>query len=149
MKPGFISFVLDTAFRVLVPFTLVYGVYVLIFGEYGPGGGFQAGTALSVGVILSKLIQGKEKAQFNIRGSMALILAGIGTFIYAAVGFTTMIFGGKFLEYEFLPIPVHELTELHVWGILGIEIGVTICVMTTFIAIFSALTGEEGPFKDA
>lgn len=147
MKKGFISMVLDTSFRVLVPFTLVYGLYVLIFGEYGPGGGFQAGTLLSVGVILSKLIQGSEKAQFNIRGTKALMLAGFGTFIYAAVGYITLLFGGKFLEYEFLPLAVYELTELHVWGILGIEIGVTLCVMTTFIAIFCALTGEEGPFK--
>ena len=38
MKDDFISIILDTAFRVLVPFTLIYGVYVLVFGEYGPGG---------------------------------------------------------------------------------------------------------------
>jgi multicomponent Na+:H+ antiporter subunit B len=138
MKDDFISII-----------TLIYGVYVLVFGEYGPGGGFQAGTALSVGVILSKLIQGNDKAEFNIRGTKAVILAGIGTFIYASVGFITLLFGGKFLEYEFLPLPYHSLTELHLWGILGIEIGVTMCVMTTFIAIFSTLTGEEGPFKDA
>ncbi|KUO51271.1 MAG: hypothetical protein APF76_17475 [Desulfitibacter sp. BRH_c19] len=147
MKHPFSSIVLDTAFRVLVPFTIVYGVYVLVFGEYGPGGGFQAGALLAVGVLLSKMIQGK-KAIFNIGGSKALILAGIGTFIYAAAGFTTMLFSGKFLEYESLPLMLHELAEFHVWGILWIEIGVTMCVMTTIIAIFSVLTGEEGPFNN-
>lgn len=42
MKKPFGGIVLDTAFRLIVPFSLVYGVYVLIFGEAGPGGGFQA-----------------------------------------------------------------------------------------------------------
>jgi multicomponent Na+:H+ antiporter subunit B len=147
MKQFFTSIVLDASFRVLVPFSIVFGMYVLVFGEYGPGGGFQAGALLAVGVLLSKLIQGK-KARFNISGNTALILAGIGAFFYAAVGLTTVLFGGKYLEYERLPIPVHEIVELHSWGILGIEIGVTLCVMATIIGIFSVLTGEEGPFKD-
>ena len=54
MKKPFGGIVLDTAFRIIVPFTLIYGVYVLIFGEAGPGGGFQAGALLSIGVVLSK-----------------------------------------------------------------------------------------------
>ena len=33
MKKPFGGIVLDTAFRLIVPFSLVYGVYVLIFGE--------------------------------------------------------------------------------------------------------------------
>jgi len=118
----------------------------LVFGEYGPGGGFQAGTLPSAGVILSKLVQGNEDAKLNIRGGKALMLAGAGAFFYAMVGYVTLLFGGRFLEYEYLPLAVHALTELHLWGILGIEIGVTVCVAATFIAIFSILTGEGGIF---
>lgn len=65
MKKPFGGIVLDTAFRIIVPFTLIYGVYVLIFGEAGPGGGFQAGALLSIGVVLSRLIMG-DHASFNI-----------------------------------------------------------------------------------
>ena len=65
MKKPFGGIVLDTAFRLIVPFSLVYGVYVLIFGEAGPGGGFQAGALLSIGVVLSRLIMG-DQASFNI-----------------------------------------------------------------------------------
>ncbi|KJS19471.1 MAG: hypothetical protein VR72_18670 [Clostridiaceae bacterium BRH_c20a] len=143
MKKGFGSIVLDASFRVLVPFTLVYGVYVLVHGEYSPGGGFQAGALLAVGIILSRLIQGNEKALFNIKGNVALILAGIGTALYALIGFSTIFLGGKFLEYGRLPFSVHDPAELHALGMLGIEIGVTLCVMMTIVAIFDALTGEE------
>ena len=85
MKKPFGGIVLDTAFRIIVPFTLIYGVYVLIFGEAGPGGGFQAGALLSIGVVLSRLIMG-DHASFNISVKNSLVLAGVGTFIYAATG---------------------------------------------------------------
>jgi len=97
---------------------------------------------LAVGVVLARLIQG-ENAIFNMKGNTAIILAGIGTFIYGAIGLTTIIFGGNFLEYEKLPINVHYTPELHALGMLGIEIGVTICVMATIIGIFDALTRGE------
>ena len=47
MKEPFGGLILNVAFRMLVPFTIVYGVYVLCLGEFSPGGGFQAGALLS------------------------------------------------------------------------------------------------------
>lgn len=142
MYRHFGSIILDTSFRILVPFTLVYGIYVLVHGEYSPGGGFQAGALLAVGVVLARLVQGRD-ASFNIKGTTALVLAGIGTAIYALIGFSTMFFGGKFLEYGKFPIHMHDPAELHALGMLGIEIGVTICVMATIIGILDALTRGE------
>ena len=51
MKEPFGGLILNVAFRMLVPFTIVYGVYVLCLGEFSPGGGFQAGALLAVGVL--------------------------------------------------------------------------------------------------
>jgi len=141
MNERFGTIVLDTAFRFMVPFIILYGVYVLINGESSPGGGFQAGALFAIAVILSRLVHG-EKAVFNISGNTALILAGIGTFVYGFVGVLTLMYGGNFLEYGVFPMDI-LITEKHALGILGIETGVTICVMSTFITIFDALVGEE------
>lgn len=138
MKKPFGGLVLDSSFRIIVPFTLVYGVYILTHGEYSPGGGFQAGALLAVGIVLARLIQGKD-AGFNVSGPMAVVAAGVGTFIYAATGWMTMIGGGNFLDYSFLPVPMHHLPELHALGILLIEIGVTVCVMMTIVDIMDAI----------
>lgn len=140
-RPG--GVLLNTAFRVIIPFTLIYGSYVLFHGEFGPGGAFQAGAVLAIGVLLSRLIEG-EKACFNISGNTAFIIAGLGAFIYGGIGVTTVLMGGNFLEYEKLPLSL-PAPELHSLGILSVEIGVTICVMCTIIAIFDALTRREGP----
>ncbi|MBZ4654701.1 MAG: mrpB [Peptococcaceae bacterium] len=141
MNRKFGTIILDTAFRYLVPFILVFGMYVLMHGEYSPGGGFQAGALFGIAVVLGRLIQGEE-AMLNISGNTAIILAGIGTFIYGFIGVLTMLFNGNFLEYGAFPLNMAE-ADRHALGILGIEIGVTICVMATIIAIFDALTRRE------
>lgn len=143
MNKRFGSIVLDTAFRLIIPFILLYGVYVLIHGEYSPGGGFQAGALLGIAVVLTRLVQG-EKASFDITGNSAVILAGIGTFIYGLIGVVTIFFGGSFLEYGVLPVGDY-IPARHTLGILGIEIGVTLCVMATIVAIFDALS-KRGDF---
>ena len=56
MNKPFGGLILNIAFRMLVPFTMVYAVYILCLGEFSPGGGFQAGALLSVGVLLARLI---------------------------------------------------------------------------------------------
>ncbi|MBZ4686678.1 MAG: mrpB [Clostridiales bacterium] len=142
MNKPFGSIVLDISFRYLVPFILMYGIYVLIHGEYSPGGGFQAGALLAIGIILARLIQGEESS-FNISGDTAVILAGLGTLIFAGVGVISLIWSGNVLEYGVFPLNVHKESELHPLGILGIEIGVTICVAAVIIAIYDALTRRD------
>ena len=142
MRRPFGGIILDTAFRMIVPFTFIYGIYALTHGEYSPGGGFQAGAVLAVGIVLARLIQG-EDAKFNVKGITAVMLAGIGAFIYALTGIIPMLCGGNFLDYSYLPVHMHELAEVHALGILLIEIGVTITVMMTIIAIMDIIIKKE------
>ena len=147
MKKRYGGIVLDGSFRILVPFTLVYGVYVLMNGEISPGGGFQAGALLAVGIVLSRLIMGAENKVYNIAGKWAVISAGFGTFIYALTGWITLFCGGNFLDYSKLPFPVHDVAHLRALGILMIEVGVTICVMMTIIGILDMIT-ERADIND-
>ena len=140
MKDPFGGIILSTAFRMLAPFALVYAVYVLVLGETSPGGGFQAGVVMGFGIILARLILGKDEKIFNIKMKNSLVLAGCGTFIYALAGWLTLFGGGKFLHYDFLPVQLEPAHEMHALGILMIEIGVTICVMMTILNIMEAVT---------
>lgn len=141
MNERFGGLILNTAFRYMVPFTLLYGAYVLFHGEYSPGGGFQAGALFAIGVVLTRLVQGDE-AVLNLTGNKALILAGLGAFLYGGIGILSVILGGNMLEYAVLPFNL-TVKELNALGILGIEIGVTICVMSTIIVIYDALSRRE------
>lgn len=149
MRGPFGGLILNIAFRMLVPFTIVYGIYVLCLGEFSPGGGFQAGALLSVGVLLSRMILG-EDAKFNVLGKTSVVLAGAGTFMYTLTGWMTLFGGGRFLEYDFMPIHMEPMHEMHATAIFIIEIGVAICVMMTIINLMDAIIkrgDEDGSSK--
>ena len=73
MKDPFGGILLNIAFRMLVPFTLVYAVYVLVLGETSPGGGFQAGVVMGFGIVLARLILGERATIFNIQMKNSLV----------------------------------------------------------------------------
>ena len=132
---AFGSMIMDSAFRLVVPIIFIYGIYVLIHGEISLGGGFQAGALLASAYLLDRIIPSFASLIGYITEEVALLVAGIGVFIYAFTGILPMFNGGNFLEYGKLPFAAEAVADLHSTGILMIEIGVTIAVMGVIIAI--------------
>ena len=140
------SVIVHTLARVFTPIIQLFALYVLFHGHYSPGGGFQAGTLFAASFILPVIA-------FGIQGSLtvlerrAVILGGIGILLFAGIGLIPLLLGGEFLNYGKLPIPGMEASARRHWGILGIEIGVTIAVAATAVSIYYSLRergeGEE------
>jgi hypothetical protein len=63
--------------------------------------------------------------------------------LFITIGLIPLFFGESFLDYGFLPFFWVEGAELRSLGILLIEIGITMAVFGTLVAIFDALTGEQ------
>ncbi len=122
----------------IVPIVLIYAVYVLMHGEVSLGGGFQAGALIAMAYILYVMVAGIEIKSIKVTQHFAVCAAAAGVLIYALTGLLPLFFGGKFLEYGKLPLPLHT-EELHSVGILLIEIGVTVCVAATIITILEAV----------
>ena len=129
------SMIMDSAFRLVVPIIFIYGIYVLIHGEISLGGGFQAGALLASAYLLDRIIPSFASLIGYITEEIALLVAGVGVFIYAFTGILPMFNGGNFLEYGKLPFAAEAVADLHSTGILMIEIGVTLAVMGVVIAI--------------
>ena len=126
--------VLRVAARLLVPFILLFALYVQMHGEYGPGGGFQAGVIFAAGLIVHALVFGPRRAlQAFPRGAFTAMVS-LGVALYAAVGFAALAAGGDFLDYGAFDShdPVHGQ---HI-GIVAIELGVGITVARVIAAIF-------------
>lgn len=127
--------------KLLLPFILLYALYVQWHGDYGPGGGFQAGVIFAVGFILYALIFGVDALRKVIPPRVALAGLSAGVLLYAGTGIAGLILGSNFLDYSRLgPDPVHGQE----WGILIVELGVGIAVASAMIAIFSAFAGYSG-----
>ena len=54
--------VLRVVAKLLIPFILLFALYVQFHGDFGPGGGFQAGVIFAAAFILYALIYGLEAA---------------------------------------------------------------------------------------
>ena len=55
--------ILRVVAKLIIPYILLFGLYVQFHGDYGPGGGFQAGVIFAVGFILYGLIFGLDRAR--------------------------------------------------------------------------------------
>lgn len=125
--------------RMLIPFILLFGLYVQFHGEYGPGGGFQAGAIIAAAVILYALLEGENRA---LRALPRRLLTGLiagGALLYGAVGVAGILLGGNFLDYSMLsddPVRGQQL------GIILIEAGVGITVTGVLLSIFHAFAAR-------
>ena len=89
--------VLRVVTKLLTPFILLFALYVQFHGDFGPGGGFQAGVIFASGFILYALIFGVEKAELILPdGILRAGMAG-GLLLYAGVGVAGLLMGGNYL----------------------------------------------------
>ncbi len=139
--------VLRVVSKLLIPLIIVYGFYIHFHGEYSPGGGFQAGVVLASSIILYALIHGLDAARKAFPPYAARVGMALGAFIFAAVGFVTLIFGGDFFEYTVLHPDVSHGAGQHI-GIIAVEIGVLMTVTCVMIAIFYAFSGRSPEIPD-
>jgi multicomponent Na+:H+ antiporter subunit B len=119
--------------KLFIPFILVFALYVQFHGDFGPGGGFQAGVIFSGGIILYSLIFGVSVTQNLLPAVFVEIMSAIGVLLYGAVGVVCIIRGGEFLNYSVLL--ENSVSGQHL-GILLIELGVFITVASVMLKLF-------------
>ena len=128
--------------KYLFPVIALFAFYVQFHGDYGPGGGFQAGVILSVAFIFYALVFGLETTEKVLPPRVLRILASAGVLIYAGTGVATMMMGGNFLDYDLLSLKPIEGQHI---GIMVIELGVGITVSAVMLMIFYAFAGRDRP----
>jgi len=135
---------LDTVLRVvsklIVPFIVVFALYVQFHGDYGPGGGFQAGVIVASAVIFIALIFGINTAYRVAPKVVVERMVPLGVMIFAGTGVVGMLMGKNFLEYSVLG---HDPVHAREWGIFLVEAGVLVTVSGTMCSLFYAFV-ERG-----
>lgn len=119
--------------KLLIPFILLFALYVQFHGDFGPGGGFQAGVILAAVVIFYALIFGLADARKVVPEPLVESMMALGVLIYASVGMAGLLLGGNFLDYFVLdPNSVHGQHR----GIFWVEVGVATTVSGVMVKIF-------------
>lgn len=137
--------IVKTLARLLVPFIVIYALYVVMHGHHSPGGGFQGGVILAASFVLLAISQGLDKIRQRLSEKTAGILSSLGVFIYAGIGLLCLLLGGKYLDYGKLSKLLSvEPAQARSLGILGVEIGVALAVMAVMCTIvFTIFSFDE------
>ena len=131
--------VLRVIAKLLIPFMLLFALYVQFHGDFGPGGGFQAGVITAAAVIFYGLIYGLPAARRLVPNRFVESMIAGGVLLYGGVGVAGMLLGGNFLDYFVLAAdPVHGQHR----GILLVELGVLITVAGVMLKIFYVFAGR-------
>ncbi|MCF8200295.1 MAG: Na(+)/H(+) antiporter subunit B [Sulfuritalea sp.] len=125
--------VLRVVAKLLIPFILLFALYVQFHGDFGPGGGFQAGTIFGAGIIFYGLIFGVDTARSVLPDWVVESMLAAGVLLFAGVGIAGLLLGGNYLDYFVLDknavIGQHR-------GIFWVEAGVFITVAGVMLKIF-------------
>ena len=125
--------ILRVVAKLLLPFILLFALYVLFHGDFGPGGGFQAGVIAAAGVVFYALIYGLDDARRAVPEPLVESMMALGVLLYAGVGVAGMLLGGNFLDYFVLDRdPVAGQHR----GIFWVEAGVAITVSGVMLKVF-------------
>ena len=127
----------------LIPLVQIFALYILFFGQYGPGGGFVGGVMLGTSLILGILVFGSTDP-LTVVAKRITKADGVGLIIFAAVGGLCLIGGGQFLNYAELEIPGLQASSRRYWGILLTQIGVAVDVAVTAVSIVFSLSVMSG-----
>jgi len=126
--------------KMLIPFIMLFAFYVQFHGDFGPGGGFQAGVIFAAAIFLYAMLFGLSTARRVINQSLIQILAATGVLLYGSVGMVSLLNGKEFLDYSALssdPVAGQHL------GILLIELGVGVTVASVMAIIFFSFAGRS------
>jgi multicomponent Na+:H+ antiporter subunit B len=137
--------VLRVIAKMLVPVILLFALYVQFHGDYGPGGGFQAGVIFAAGVILYSLVFGLEAGMQAVPPEILRPLAALGVLLYGGVGVATLLLGGAYLDYDVL---AHDPVHGQHLGILLVELGVGITVASVLTLVYFAFAGRPALSKE-
>lgn len=132
--------ILRVVIKMLIPFILLFAFYVQFHGDFGPGGGFQAGVIFASAIFLYAMLFGMNTTRRVINQSVIKFLAAFGVLLYGSVGVVSLLNGKNFFDYSALssdPVAGQHL------GILLIELGVGLTVASVMVIIFFNFVGRR------
>ena len=131
--------VLRVIAKLMIPFMLLFALYVQFHGDFGPGGGFQAGVITAAAIIFYAIIFGLPAARAVVPDRLVETMVAAGVLIYAGVGVAGLLLGGNYLDYFVLDRdPVAGQHR----GIFWVEAGVAVTVSGVMLKVFYMFAGR-------
>jgi multicomponent Na+:H+ antiporter subunit B len=125
--------ILNVVTFLMIPFIILFGLYIQFHGDYTPGGGFQAGIIIASGIIFYSMLFSVSTTLKAIPYSIIRLINVLGIFIYGGTGIATILLGQNFLSYDTLSTNSIIGQKL---GIFLVELGVAFTVCSSMLIIY-------------
>ena len=132
--------VVQVVSKLCIPLILLFAFYVQFHGDFGPGGGFQAGVIFASAFILHGLIFGEARTRLVMSPQVLRFLMSLGVLLYAGTGVVSLVLGGNFLDYSVL---ANDPISGQHWGIFAVELGVGMTVTAVMISLFYCFSSKR------
>jgi multicomponent Na+:H+ antiporter subunit B len=129
----------------MIAFMIMFALYVQFHGDFGPGGGFQAGVIGAAAIVFYAIIYGLPAARAVVPSWLVEIMIASGVLLFAGVGVAGLILGGNYLDYFVL---AENPVDGQHRGIFWVELGVLITVAGVMLKIFYMFAGRGGDAED-
>lgn len=125
--------------KVMIPAVMLFALYVQFHGDYGPGGGFQAGVIFAAAFVLNAMIFGLNRGRHVWPARLNLLGMCAGVLLYGLTGVASMLLGENYLNYN--PLAADPKAGQHI-GILLVEFGVGLTVASVMVSLFFTFAGR-------
>ncbi|MCR6663364.1 MAG: monovalent cation/H+ antiporter subunit A [Luteimonas sp.] len=124
--------------QLLFPLALTVSIYLFLRGHNAPGGGFIAGLAIAVPVLIKYVLQGARAVEATF-GFDYLRGIGLGLIIAAIGGLGSLLFGLPFLTSGHVDLDLPVIGHLPLASALVFDTGVYVVVFAGALLILSTM----------
>ncbi|MBP2370160.1 MnhB domain-containing protein [Pseudonocardia parietis] len=141
------TLVLEAAARLLFPTVLVFSVFLLFEGHYGPGGGFSGGLVAGLAFVLRHIAGGDDNILASRFGIRPPVLVGAGLIIAVLTGLAPVLWGEAVLSSTKWRISFGDFGYLDIVTSLLIDVGVYLLIIGVVLDLLRSL--GSGIARDA
>ena len=95
------NIILKCCADLMLPFSLVFGMYVILFGTVSPGGGFQGGVIVAAAALLLYLGYGYHITSKAINSEVLRVNEALGAILYTVLAVCGLVMGVRFCQNVF------------------------------------------------
>lgn len=134
------SIIARLGIALVLPFLLVYGLHLMVFGHLTPGGGFQGGTVLATASILVSLLYGAGYERLHVPPRAKEAGEALGGLLFISIGSVGVLLGLPFLTNLGAGFPRGTLGRLVSGGFIPLlNLAVGLKVGAGLSALFATL----------
>ena len=145
------TLIVKTVTRWVKVFIFLFGVYIVITGHLGPGGGFAGGLIIACSYILLTLAYGKDFALGRLKLGAAHGLDSSGSLLFLLIALLGLGYGGTFfanflhkrypgLEFRLLSSGTIPLANIAV----GLKVASSLFLVFVILAVLRIAVAPDG-----